>query len=491
MLGGGGALALAFPTTEAHLLAWVALVPLFGSALVGSPRSALREGWLLGALFFTLLLSWLDYTFRTYSAIPWPLTWLPILGLAGYLGLYVGGVAAGMNWLARRLGSGWALAAAPFLWVASEWARGHLFSGFPWGLLGYSQYRQLALIQVSEWTGVYGVSFLIAVVNAALTGVLAAGWRRALPGLLGAAGLLALTVATGRSAVSAPDDGTLPVAIVQPSIEQAIKWNPEFQARALAVYRTLSVQAARSSPAVVVWPETALPTILRRDPATLGSLTRLAGEIGAPLVLGTVDVASEAGADRYYNSALFLSEAGVRGTYDKIHLVPFGEYIPLRWLIGFVQRWAEFISEFAAGTRQTVFPLAGASFGVVICYEGVFPELFRGFVARGASWMVNMTNDGWFGQTSGPWQHLAMLPFRAVEHRVAIARAANTGVSAFIEPNGRIGAILPLFERGVLTARLPLRRALTFYTRFGDLFAYLCLGLTGLVGLWALSAPRS
>lgn len=486
LLASAALLALAYPTTDLHLLAWVALVPVFGCALVRPPRGALADGWLAGAVFFTLLLRWLDYTFQTYSAIPWPLTWLPIAGLAGYLGLYVGGVAAGTSWLARRLGAGWALAAAPLLWVTSEWVRGHLLSGFPWGLLGYSQYRQLALIQVSEWTGVYGVSFLLALVNVALTGLCLVGWRRGLPGLLGAAGAVLLAVGLGRGEADTRENQTLPVAIVQPNIEQAVKWNPDFQSQALAVYRALTIEAARSAPAVIVWPETALPAVLRRDPVMLGSLITLAEEIRVPLILGAVDVRGRPGADRYYNSAFLLSEKGIWDTYDKIHLVPFGEYIPLRWLIGFVQRWAEFISEFAAGTRQTVFPLGGASFGVVICYEGVFPELFRGFVAGGARWMVNMTNDAWFGRTSGPWQHLAMLPFRAVEHRVVIARAANTGVSAFIEPSGRIRATLPLFERGVLTARLPLRRSVTFYTRFGDLFAYLCLGLTGLSGLWAL-----
>ena len=489
LLASGGALALAFPATEISLLAWVALVPVFGCALARPPREAFGDGWLAGAVFFTLLLGWLDYTFRTYSAIPWPLTWLPIIGLAGYLGLYVGGVAAAASWLARRLGGGWALAAAPVLWVAAEWLRGHLFSGFPWGLLGYSQYRQLPIIQVAEWTGVYGVSFLIALVNAALAGVFVAGWRRGTPGLLGAVGLVLLAVWVGWGRVAPSEDQALTVAIVQPSIEQATKWDPDFQAQTMAIYRVLTVEAARSAPAVVVWPETALPAVLRLDRAMLDGLTKLSLAIRTPLILGAVDVRG-LGGNRYYNSAVLLSERGIEATYDKIHLVPFGEYIPLRWLIGFVQRWAQFISEFAAGTRHTVFPLAEASFGVVICYEGIFPELFRGFVSSGALWMVNITNDAWFGRTSGPWQHLSVLPFRAVEHRVALARAANTGVSAFIEPSGRILATLPLFERGVLTARLPLRRTVTFYARFGDLFAYLCLGLTGASGLWALVRRR-
>jgi len=157
--------------------------------------------------------------------------------------------------------------------------------------------------------------------------------------------------------------------------------------------------------------------------------------------------------------------------------VPFGEYVPLAWLIGFVRSWAEFISDFAAGQSETIFPLPRAPFGTVICYEVIFPEVFRAFVARGAAVMVNITNDAWFGRTSGPWQHLGMVPLRAVEHRVAIARSANTGVSAFVEPSGRVSRLLPLFERGVLHHRVALRTRTTLYTRLGDWLAHGCLAL--------------
>jgi apolipoprotein N-acyltransferase len=172
-----------------------------------------------------------------------------------------------------------------------------------------------------------------------------------------------------------------------------------------------------------------------------------------------------------------LTGQGITAKYDKIHLVPFGEYVPLAGLLGFVRGWAEFISEFGRGDTETVFPLTGAPFGTVICYEIIFPELFRGFVVRGAAFMANITNDAWFGETSGPWQHLGTLPLRAVEHRVAIARAANTGVSAFIEPTGRVGPILPLLERGILERRIPLRGAPTLYTRFGDWLIGACAGV--------------
>lgn len=474
---------LAYPGVNWHLLIWISVVPVFACALGRAPRQALFDGWLHGLAFFTVLLRWLDYTFQTYSAIPWPLTWLPILGLAGYCGLYTGLVAAAVSWLCRRRGPGFGLAAAPFLWIAGEWVRGYVLSGFPWGLLGYSQAFVLPVIQIAEWTGVYGVSFLIASANAALASVLVLGRRMAAGALAGAAVLLLLTLAVGWRALATSADGTLHVAVVQPSIDQARKWDAGVLAETLDLYRRLTVEAGQTSPALVIWPETAAPILLRHDPGTLERLRAIAAEARAPLLLGALD--AEPRGRRYFNSAFFMTEEGITGRYDKIHLVPFGEYVPLSRLLGFVKGWTEFISELESGTVRVVFPFRQAPFGVVICYEGLFPELFREFVAKGARFMVNMTNDAWFGETSGPWQHLAVLPLRAVENRVAIARAANTGVSAVIEPSGRLRQVLGLFQRGVLEDRVVARTRTTFYTRYGDAFAYACLGLSlGALG-WA------
>jgi len=473
----------AYPTTDWSLFAWVALVPLFASALVRSPRQALADGWLMGTVFFLLLLRWLDHTFRHYSAIPWPVTWLPILGLAAYCGLYWGLVAALVSWLRSRLGAGWALAAAPFLWVTAEWLRGWVLSGFPWGLLGYSQYRQLALIWIAAMTGVYGVSFMIASANAVLAAVMALGWQGARRGLIATAALLVVTLVLGDFAGRGPiKPVTIDVAVVQPSIEQSLKWDPAYQKETLRIYTDLTREAGRRKPAMIVWPETAAPIFLRRDPALVAELRALSAEVNAPLLVGSLD----GGGRGFYNSAFLLERQGIRAKYDKMHLVPFGEYVPLSGIIGFVRRWAEFISEFQAGQAPKVFKEADPPFGVVICYEGIFPELFREFVAGGAVYMMNITNDAWFGTTSGPWQHLAMLPFRAVEHQVSIVRAANTGVSAFVWPNGYITKTLGLFERGVLSDRIVVNPSGgTFYTRFGDLFAYLCLAVSAAGCLFA------
>jgi apolipoprotein N-acyltransferase len=471
--------ALTFPRTGWSALAWCWLVPALVSGLTRPRRAALLDGWLAGTVFHMVLLRWLDHTFLHYSAIPWPLTWLPIVALAAYCGLYLGGVAGAVAWLRGRLGAGPALALAPALWVVGEWLRGWLMGGFPWGLLGYSQASQLPVIQIAELGGVYAVSFLIVAVNAALAGLLALGPRRAWPGATAAMVLLVATLAFGLHAIgrtSAGSAGSVEVAVIQPSIEQTIKWDPARHAQILDIYEQLTRQAARTRPAVVLWPETATTIFLRGDPVLLERLRRLSEEVGTPILVGSID-RRDRPREQFLNSAFLLTGQGITAKYDKIHLVPFGEYVPLASLLGFVKGWAEFISEFGTGDTETVFPLPGASFGTVICYEVIFPELFRGFVIRGATFMANITNDAWFGETSGPWQHLGMLPLRAVEHRVAIARAANTGVSAFVEPTGRIGPVLPLLERGVLHRRIPRRDRVTLYTRFGDWLVYACAGL--------------
>ncbi|HUP38073.1 MAG TPA: apolipoprotein N-acyltransferase [Candidatus Limnocylindria bacterium] len=480
VLAGAGALgALAFPGSNWAALAWIWLVPALVSGATRPRRAALLDGWLTGTVFYVLLLRWLDYTFRHYSAIPWPLTWLPIVALAAYCGLYVGVVAGAVAWLRDRLGAGPALTLAPPLWVVGEWLRGWLMGGFPWGLLGYSQHAQLPVIQIAELGGVYAVSLLIVAVNAALAGLLALGPRRAAPGAAAALVLLVAALAFGLHTVaraSAGGAGSVEVAVIQPSIAQTIKWDPTRHAQILDIYERLTREAARARPAVVLWPETATTIFLRGDPVLLERLSRLSEEVATPILVGSLD-RREGPRGQFLNSAFLLTGQGITAKYDKIHLVPFGEYVPLAGLLGWVKGWAEFISEFGVGDTETVFPLAGAPFGTVICYEVIFPELFRGFVARGAGFMANITNDAWFGETSGPWQHLGMLPLRAVEHRVAIARAANTGVSAFVEPTGRIGPMLPLLERGVLHRRIPLRDRTTLYTRLGDWLVYTCAGL--------------
>jgi apolipoprotein N-acyltransferase len=492
VLAGGLALAHAYPPTDWDGLAWISLAPFLVVALGTRPRAAFAWGWLGGFAFFLGLLRWLNFTFRVYSTIPYPLTWGPTMLLAGYCALWFGAVTGAVAWAARRRGPGLALLAAPLLWVAAEWGRGHLMGGFPWGLLGYSQYLRLPVIQVAEIGGVYAVSLVVMAANAAVAACAVVAPRRALLALGGAAVIVGGTLAFGHARLARQPGGPeIPVAIMQPAIEQPLKWDERYTAMTLEVYFGLSGRLPPGQASLLVWPETAAPTILRRDPGLLAALARLSAAVQAPILVGSVDIVADGPPPRLRNTAFVVTERGLDGRYDKMHLVPFGEYVPLPGVIGFVREWAEFISEMEPGSRPIVFEGPPAPFGVVICYEGIFPELFREFVRGGARLMINMTNDAWFGRTSGPPQHLAMYALRAVEHRIAIARSANTGVSAFIAPTGRIGRRLELFDRGLIVEPVRLRTDDTFYTRHGDWLAYAALAASGAtLSLAALGRER-
>lgn len=471
-------LALAFPRPDWEAVAWVLVAPVIVVALSRGPRAALAWGWLFGTVFFLVLLRWLDYTFQAYSAIVWPLTWGPIALLAAYCGLYVGLFAGAVSWLGRRRSPTLALAASPFLWVAGEWVRGRLLGGFPWGELGYSQYLHLSVIQIAELGGVHAVSFVLLAVNAAVAGCLVLPWRRALAGVGAGVLLVGATLGFGMSRLAEPPPpAAARIALIQPSIAQRLKTDPGFLTTALEVETSLTRRAGAEHPDLIVWPETSVPVMLRRDPRLVSALAGLSRDLRASLLLGAIDAEGEPPTS-FYNTAFLLNEHGIVGRYDKVHLVPFGEFVPLSSVIGFVRGWAEFIADLEPGTRPVVFPGPPAPFGVVICYEGIFPELVREFVKGGARLMVNMTNDGWFGRTDGPWQHLAMYPFRAVEHRIAVVRAANTGVSAIIAPSGQIVRRLTLFRRDAASEPVPLRSRRTLYTRFGEWLAYLSLALS-------------
>ena len=426
----------------------------------------------------------------TFSTMATPVAVLVVLLMAAYLAIFWGAVAWALAWLGRRFGPR-TLWLAPALWVAAELLRTYLLSGFPWGLLGYIPSRRLLLIQIAAWTGVYGVSALLALVNTTLAW--AAVERRGRAAVLAAAlaiGAVGGAALVGRARLGAAGDGpTLPVAVVQGNIPQAVKWDAAFRAETFGIYGRLT-QAAAPGSRLIVWPEAAVPAYLRFEPGALRWVTDLAGVVRVPLLVGAPDAEPDGRRTRYLNSAFLVDAGGVRGRYDKMHLVPFGEYVPLKRLLFFVEAIAAEIGDFTPGREATVFRLEGTPVGTVICYEVIFPDLFRRFVAGGATFMTNITNDAWFGDSGGPLQHLQMVPLRAVENGVAVVRAANTGVSAFVLPTGAIQSTLPLGERGILRGEVPLRRDTTFYTRFGDVFAYACLAITGAALLGGLAAGR-
>ena len=479
----GGLLALAFPGTgDQGWLAFEALVPLLVAVERVTWGRAGALGFLAGLMFWLVTIPWVAPTMVRYGGLPWALAGLILLGLAVYLALYWAAFCALLAGSALRSGALYVVVAAS-LWVALEFLQTHLLTGFPWNLLGYSQHGNLPLIQVAAVTGVYGVSFVVMAVNAALARVLDARgrWTES----VAPAGIAALVwgLAIGSSwlwpAPHAPQRA-MPIALVQGNIDQGVKWDVGWQGRTLGVYRALTLEAARERPGLIVWPETAVPFLVQEDPRQ-GELEALARQTGSYLLVG----APGRSAGRPRNSAFLLGPDGrTLGRFDKRHLVPFGEYVPLRRWLFFVNALAGgTIGEFVSGAEATVFSTPLGRFGVVVCYEAIFPGEVREFFLGGADFLVNITNDAWFGRSAAPTQHLVMATFRAVENRAYLIRAANTGISAIVAPDGRVVRASELFTPAVVSGVVTARAGVSVYTRYGDLFAWATVAAALATGL--------
>ncbi len=470
-------------------LSWIGFVPLLLLTIGAPARQALRLWFLCGFVFWSATIFWLVHVTLAGTVL-----------LVAYLSLYFGlfGFLAAYSFCPAL----WrfplrTLLALPALWVLLEYTRSHLFTGFPWGLLGSAQYLNLPIIQIASLTGVWGVSYLVMAVNCALAVmVYARGADRrfpaathwAVPVLLGAA--LVYGRATAPSAAAA---NGLAVCIVQGNIPQEMKWDDEFNAYIMHKYLNLTKDAARALPQLIVWPEASFPVALGSEE---GHFFRLVSALAARqemwLLMGAVTLRAQA----YYNSAVLVGPDGRRrATYDKLHLVPFGEYIPLKKQLPFLQTIVP-IGDITRGTQETVFSLEEAAplpknsprrFSVLICFEDLFPELARSFVRRGAQFLVTVTNDAWYKKTTAAEQHLQASVLRAVENRVNMVRSANTGVSAFIGADGSLArGVRPGTGEGLFTdltayGRVPAGPVggLSVYTRFGDVSVVVC-------ALWCL-----
>ena len=505
-----------FPRYDLGLLAWVALIPLH-IALDGLSRrrQAFWLGWLAGIICSTGIMSWVVTAMHTYGKVPLGFSYGIMLLLTAYLGLYVGIYSAGVVWF-RMLIPRYGLFAAPCLWVTLELLRTYVLSGLPWSLLGYSQYRQLDVIQIADHLGVYGVSFLIVLTNVALAELylwlmpLFRGFRPArLPWELvtTAAMLVGLSWAYSTSLITSEamegSKAVLQVGVVQPNIDQAVKWDQAFREETLRRYDRLT-ESFGYGVDLVVWPEAATPFIYEREPVYQLQLVAMANRASAPLLFGSPAVRFDPERKPFLlNSAYLLSPDGeLLGRYDKQHLVPFGEYIPLKSsLLFFLEKMVEGIGDFQAGPGPTILsfqlkesqgaaPARRVKFGVVICYEVIFPDLVRRFASSGAEFLVTITNDAWFGDSSAPTQHFSMVVFRSVENHLAFARAANTGISGFIDPFGRIIVASPTFTQTALQAEIPVRQTKTFYSRHGDVFAYGCMLISLLFCLYSIFGTK-
>lgn len=489
-------LTASFAPIHLHWLAWIAIVPLLISVTDKSQLDALRLGLLAGLSHYLTLTYWITVVLSHYGNINIILSVAVLLLLSLYLALYIGVFA--LTYAALRdglLSSFWAAG----LWVALEYTRAHIMTGFPWCLLGYSQYSTLPLIQIADISGVYGISFIIVLVNLALYRVCLARDAKVrkstaieimLPALL-----IGCILVYGFRRLTGPTEGDLTgkglrAVIVQGNIDQSIKWNSDFQEKTVALYKELSRKSLDFKPQIIIWPETAVPFFFQDRSYLSREVFNTATTTNSKILFGSPAYAKDNDTILYYNRAYIVSESRVLDCYDKVHLVPFGEYVPLRRYLPFVHRLVAAAGDFSPGKAVRPLNAQGLKVGVLICFEVIFPDISRKHALEGAELFVNITNDAWFGRTSAPYQHLSMAVFRCIENALPMARAANTGISAFIRSNGQIVRSSGLFVQQLLKGEIKPARKTTFYSHRGDIFAILLLGLTIIRFFWKAIEKR-
>ena len=456
---------LSLPKPDFYYLGWIALAPMF--LMLSVERSKLRTfavGYVAGLTYFAGTFYWIAQTMSTYGGLSFAASFavfsLFVVVFAGHVGLF----ALLLRKVIGRFGPAGIWLAAP-IWVGIELLQAYLiFGGFPWMLVGYALVPYEGLLQIVTWTGIYGLSFVLVTVNAAFVfGLRSARWR-----YVGATGLLVAAVSVAPAPLAEQPDDTLAVRLVQTNIDLDQSWREPDEAQLLDELHVLST-SGELQPDLIVWPETPAPFFLEQDPEIGKRMRAIAAESDSHLLLGYIGRIEAA----VTNSAGLLSPSGEQvSRYDKIHLVPFGEYVPLKDLLFFAESLVRNVGDFTPGSEFTISTIDGHRISTTICYEDVFPSLMRQFALRGAELIVNITNDGWFGTTSAPYQHLRMARVRAVENRRSIVKVANTGITAIIDPYGRIVARTELGERTTLEGRVGYRSDLTPYVRFGDIFAY-------------------
>jgi apolipoprotein N-acyltransferase len=483
-------LILSFPNFNLWPLAWVGFVPLF-FAIQGKPKGrAFLLAYLTGVVFWFGIVHWLIH-------VTLPGLIILVLYLALYFAIF--GLLVSFN---SPL-SPYCLVLSPCLWVVLEYLRSRLFTGFPWALLGYSQYLNLPAIQIADLTGAWGVSWVVMLANVAIYSVI--GYRLSVIArgkrVLIAISILIFTLLYGYYKLTRTPNTEhrtpIKISVIQANIPQELKWDPRARDAIMEKYFALTRAAVKDKPDLILWPEASIPAVLEEEPRYYEEARNFVRDIRIPLLTGAVRKEEAL----YYNSALLVSADGnLSGRYDKLHLVPFGEYIPLRRFLPFLETVVP-IGDFTAGSKYTIFQIPNPKsqipnniqypiskfqnrFSVLICFEDLFPELSRQFARQGVDFLVNITNDGWFGKTSAPYQHLSASVLRAVENRIPLVRAANTGVSGFIASSGRIISCLSdkagsqIFTHGYQTQTLELSlHKPTLYSRAGDYFIFICLAL--------------
>ena len=493
-------------------LAWIALVPFLVALSLshqnGSKQTLLQAaalGYSCGILWYLGNCSWIYQTMYLYGGLPKPIALGILILFAAYLGLYHALFAIAFNIIQRgRLGLAGALALSPAIWVAVELARARV-TGFPWDLLGYSQIDNLALIRLAPFAGVMSISFVIAAVNALIASYFLPRRKHKiwLPAFAVCFALLLAVISSiwTKHGAAYPDQSAI---MLQENLEVGAPGKsirPLAPGEEMQVFSTLSLnptnlnsRAKQTSPIVLLWPE-APSHFFTSDASFLVSMSRLAERLRSSAIIGSIGIEPTTQDDRGYyeydSAALFDAQGTYHGHYDKIHLVPWGEYVPFKRLFSFAQKLTEGVGNMDAGSKRTIFTTGGHSYGSFICYESIFGDEVRHFALHGAQVLVNISDDGWYGDTGAPWQHLDMTRMRAIENRRWLLLDTNTGITTSIDPEGRTHAEAPRHTRGAYMFPFAFETGVTFYTRYGDWFGWICVLVSlGAVGFGMLRVRR-
>jgi apolipoprotein N-acyltransferase len=507
-LGSGALLVFSFPDLNQGWLAWVALVPLLLAILKRKSKYAFILSLLSGVVCFGFTFSWMfeveGYKFFHHA----------ILHL--YLGCYFGLFGLAFGFLGRRLGPTSALAAAPFIWVSLEYVRSNMgFISYPSTLLAHSQYAYAPIIQAASIAGAYGISFLIMMVNSALALVImplvhrmqeskqlpyeTVSKRARISLIAGTAILMIIVLVYGVLTIAKPIDGSgIKVSIVQGNIKQSEKWDPKHADYIMQTYSTLSQEvSSKDEPALIIWPEAATPGLVLKRLGLYDQMAGIVKNADTYFLIGSSEFPKyekhPQKDDKTGNTALFFSPEGkVLAQYLKIRLLPFSEYLPMKESIPWSYLQVPTIGSHIRGREYVLFKGPDYRFGATICWETIFPDLIRQFVKTGAQFIVNLTNEAWFGKSAAPYQFLSINVFRAVENRRFLVRCGNTGVSCFIDPYGRVvdrvkdATGKDIFVQGVLTETVVPMDFKTIYTRYGEWIVWLSFLVTAAFLLVAL-----
>jgi apolipoprotein N-acyltransferase len=480
----GMLLSLAFPKANLNWLAWFMLAPLIYFIYRLTWKWALLCAFAFGIGYFGSLLYWI----AAFGTLPWVL-------LALFQTMFIVAFAASAKLLGSRLNTWGRFVLMPALWVAFEWMRSLGMLGFTWGDIGYSQYQALSVIQLASFAGVWGVSFLVVLANAALANLAASlNDARMLNDAHAQVGLMLAAVASIH--FGAPilmntylnnEGPEIRVSVAQGNVSQNVAQSLDYTERTWAAYRALTAEAARAEADLIVWPETVVPGCLGLDPYIQRQLSALAADSHAMMLVGGWDEDSRG---RAFNSAFLIGpEAGVLSKYSKVHLVPFGEFVPARRYLPFLQYYRVRPCDTSPGRGYTVMDAGSYKIGTSICFESAFPGILRQMTASGAQLLCTITDDEWFGKSAAAEQHLSKSVLRAVENRRYVVRAAATGVSCIIDPRGRVLVRRKLFDKGLITSNVWLQDGRTFYTCFGDWLVY--ASIVSAAGMGMVAAVRA